>query len=168
MVFFSFFFEIFIFWAVRRGGDVGNKRAKNNPKWKITITSVTSYISGTVKHMIMIFGTLLLNDDISRCFIFCIFCILLFFFFLLFSFFGLGGGGAVGDKRTKNGLILQKNSVCCTSYLRIHISYNCHLWYACVKWWYLQVFFFSFFFKILILWVVREGVGFSLLRGGEI
>ena len=88
------------------------------------------------------------------------------FFFLLFSFFGLVGGGAVGDKRTKNGLILQKNSVCCTSYLRIHISYNCHLWYACVKWWYLQVFFFSFFFKILILWVVREGVGFSLLRGG--
>ena len=87
-----------------------------------------------------------------------------YFFFFFVSFFG---GGAVGDKRTKNGLILQKNSVCCTSYLRIHISYNCHLWYACVKWWYLQVFFFSFFFKILILWVVREGVGFSLLRGGE-
>ena len=50
----------------------------------------------------------------------------------------------------------KKNSLWCTSYLRNHISYDCHLWYTFVKWWYLQVFFFFFhFFKILILWVVR-------------
>ena len=43
------------------------------------------HISGTLKYMIMIFGTLLLNDDMSR----------IFFIFLKFSFFGLltGGGG---------------------------------------------------------------------------
>ena len=34
------------------------KRAKNSPKWKITITSVTHHISGTVYHMIIIFGAL--------------------------------------------------------------------------------------------------------------
>ena len=49
-------FEILIFWA---------KRAKNCPKLKITIISVTCRILGTVKH-IMIFGALVLNDDISR------------------------------------------------------------------------------------------------------
>ena len=36
------------------------------PKMKITIKSVMNYISGTVKQMIMISGTLVLNDDISR------------------------------------------------------------------------------------------------------
>ena len=41
------------------------------------------HISGTVKYMIMIFGTLLLNDDMSR----------IFFIFLKFSFFGLLAGG---------------------------------------------------------------------------
>ena len=34
------------------------KKQKISPKWKIKITSVTCYISGTVYHMIMIFGTL--------------------------------------------------------------------------------------------------------------
>ena len=40
-------------------GCEGGKRAKNSPKWKITITSVMCHIAGTVWHMIMIFGTLL-------------------------------------------------------------------------------------------------------------
>ena len=40
------------------------------------------HISGTIKH-IMIFGTLLLNDDISRRFLFIV---------LKFSFFGLLAG----------------------------------------------------------------------------
>ena len=42
---------------------------------------------------------------------------------------------------------MTKNSVCCTSYLRNHTSYDCHLWYTYVKWWYLQLFF-SFFSKL--------------------
>ena len=37
-----------------------------------------------------------------------------------------------------------KNSVCCSSYLRNHTSYVYHLWYTCVKGWYLQVFLFIF------------------------
>ena len=40
-VFFSFF-QFLIFWAVR------GKRAKNNPRWKITIRSITCHIWGTV------------------------------------------------------------------------------------------------------------------------
>ena len=64
-----------------------------------------------------------------------------FFFFLKFSFFRLLGG-----KRGKKWPKMTKNYVWCTSYLRNHISYDCHLWYTSVKWWwcYLQVFF-SFF-----------------------
>ena len=54
-------------WDVDFSGYSGGKRAKNVAKWKIII-SVTHHISGTVKHMIMIFGTLVLNDDIFRCF----------------------------------------------------------------------------------------------------
>ena len=39
-IFFSL--EVLSFWAIR------GKRAKNSPKWKITITSVMCHISGTV------------------------------------------------------------------------------------------------------------------------
>ena len=49
---------------------------------------------------------------------------------------------------------MTKNYVCHASYLRNLTSCDCHLWYTCVKSWYLQVFFFNFF-KILIFWVVR-------------
>ena len=70
----------------------GGKRAKNSPKWRITITSVTCQISRTLKHMIMIFGALVLNDDISKGF----------FRLLNFSYFGLLGGGGGGSKRAKN------------------------------------------------------------------
>ena len=45
------------------------KSAKNSPKLKITITTVTCHISGTIKHMIVIFGTFVLNDDVSRHFL---------------------------------------------------------------------------------------------------
>ena len=56
----NFFFIVlkFSFSGCYRG-----KSAKKRPKWKIAITSITRHISGTVKHMIMIFGTLVLNDD---------------------------------------------------------------------------------------------------------
>ena len=66
--FFSFF-KNFVFlccavggWGI--GGWVGGGVGK---KWKITIISVKCHITGTVKHMIMIFGKLVLND-ISRSF----------------------------------------------------------------------------------------------------
>ena len=61
----------------------------------------------------------------------------------------------------KNGTKWQKNSVWCTSYLRDHISYDCHLWYTCVKWWYLHVFFFifsKFCFSGLLVGTGRRGV----------
>ena len=57
-----------------------------------------------------------------------------------------------------------KNSVCCSSYLRNHTSYVYHLWYTCVKGWYLQVF--LFIFPNLIYWVVRgwKGKQWSKMR----
>ena len=55
----------------------GGKRAKNGPKWTI-ITSATHRISGTVHHMIVIFGTHILNADVSRCFFSFFFLILIF------------------------------------------------------------------------------------------
>ena len=76
-VFFIFFLEFWFFWAVRE--VKGQKIAQNQ---KITITSVKRHIWGTVYHMIMIFGTLVKNEDISRCFF-------LFFSSSKFWFFGL-------------------------------------------------------------------------------
>ena len=46
--FFSFF------WNFHYSGCYGGKRSKNSPKWKMTITSFTHHVSGTVYH-IMIF-----------------------------------------------------------------------------------------------------------------
>ena len=87
--FFLFFFNFLL------SGCLVGKRAKNSPKWKITIASVMHHISGTVIHRIMI-------------------C-------------------CQQGKRAKNGPRWQKNSVCCTSCLRNHVSYGCHLWYTFVK-----------------------------------
>ena len=56
---------------------------------------------------------------------------------------------------------MTKNSVCHTSYLRNHILYDCHLWYTCIKWWYVLVFFFFHFLKILIFRV-------SVVKGQKI
>ena len=56
------------------------------------------HILGTVNHMIMIFSTLVLNDDISRGFFF--------IFFLTFCFLrfygGLEGEGVKGQKIAEN------------------------------------------------------------------
>ena len=53
------------------------------------------------------------------------------------------------------------NSVCRASYLRNHTSNDCHLWFTCVKWWYLQIDIFSIFFKfwffgLLVGWKVKK------------
>ena len=60
----------------------------------------------------------------------------IFFIFLKFWFFGL-----LESQRAKTGPWWQTNSVCYTSYLRNHISHDCHLWYTCVK--FFQTIFFS-------------------------
>ena len=55
-----------------------------------------------------------------------------FFIFSKFCFSGLlvrGGGGG----RVKTSPKWEKNSVCCTPYLRNHTSYDFYLWYTCVK-----------------------------------
>ena len=60
----------FSFFGLLGGG--GGKRSKNSPKWKLTTTSVRCHVSGTIKHLIMIFGALVVNADTSRCFFLCL------------------------------------------------------------------------------------------------
>ena len=72
----------------------------------------------------------------------------MFFFFLNFVIFSFLGG-----KRAKHSQRWLKKSVCCSWYLRNHISYDCHLWYTCVNDNISRTFF--HFFKIFIFWIVR-------------
>ena len=81
--------------------------------------SVVHHISGTVHHVIIIFGTRVSNDNISRHL----------FFFL--QNFDLSGYQRV--KTAKNGSKMTKNYVRHAPYLRNHTSYDCHFWYTCVK-----------------------------------
>ena len=46
-------------------GCYGNKKAKNGPRWQ-NILFVALHISGTIHHMIVIYGPFVQNDDISR------------------------------------------------------------------------------------------------------
>ena len=62
------------------------------------------------------------------------------FFIVLKFWFSWLLEGYEGKKWPK----MTKNSVCLTPYLRNCTSYNCGFWYTCVKWWYLQHFFFIF------------------------
>ena len=58
-----------------------------------------------------------------------------------------------GQKMAENDI-----KICLTPCPRNCISYDCGFWYTCVKWWYLQHFFFPFFsfFKILIFRVFQS------------
>ena len=58
-----------------------------------------------------------------------------------------------------------KNSACCTLYLRNHASYDDHLWYTILKW-YLQLFFFQLFI-ILIFRVVRRVEGQKMVQNDK-
>ena len=83
VVFFSFF-QNFNLWVVRGGGGRGVKGEKLSKMTKIL--SVVFHISGTIHDMIVIYGTQVLINNISRFFFF------LFFFKILkkipfFSFF---------------------------------------------------------------------------------
>ena len=73
-----FIFLKFSFFGLLRGGGEGVKGQKIAQNEKI-ITFVTHHISGTGKNVIMIFGALPLNDDISKHF---------FHFFEIFKFLG--------------------------------------------------------------------------------
>ena len=77
-IFAKFFFIFSKFWF---SGLLGGNRAKNSPKWQ-EIMSVVLHISGTIHHMIVIFGTQMQND-IARSF---------FKFFQNFSFSGCQKG----------------------------------------------------------------------------
>ena len=109
-----------IFWAGKGGG--GGKRAKNGQKWE-KIQSVVHHISGSSHQMVVILGTHVYNDDISRC---------IFQFFKIFIFRVVRGSGVKEEKMAHN------NKNFC-------VSYVCGFWYMSIKWWYLQQF--SSFFQ---------------------
>ena len=68
-----------------------------------------------------------------------------FFIFLKFLFFRLfEGGGGKGAKIAQK--IKNNNCICHLPYPRGNIAYDHDFWYACVKWWYLQISF-SFFWN---------------------
>ena len=100
-------FFILIFRAVREV-----VRAKNSPK--SPKNTVVLLISVIIHHIIVIYGTLVWNNDISSHF----------FIFQNFDFLG---------KRGKNGPKWEK-IVCHTPYPKKHTSDDFHLWYICVKW----------------------------------
>ena len=107
--------------------------------------SVAHHISRTVKHLIMIFGTLVLNDDISRggrgVLI-----------FLKFWFFGLLGGGVKGQKIAQN-----KKYIGHVPYFRTSTAYDHDFWYTCVNNDLSRPFF--HLFEIFFFQVVRGGGG---------
>ena len=77
------------------------------------------HISGTIQHMIVVYGTHVQNDNISWPF-FHFFKILILWFVKRVK----------GQKTVKNN---KKFYLPHTPYLRNHTSYNFHLWYTCVK-----------------------------------
>ena len=58
-----------------------------------------------------------------------------FFYFIKILIFQVFRGHQKGKKK------YTKNSANCTLYLRNHTSYDCHLWFTSVSWWYFQTFF---------------------------
>ena len=108
------FFQNFDFFDCQR-----DKRAKNGPKWQ-KILSVTCSISQEpyliwLSFMVHMCKVIISPGD--------------YFIFSKFWFFRLLGGW-----KCKKWSKMTKNAVCHTSYIRNHTSYDCHLWYTCVKW----------------------------------
>ena len=102
--FFFFFFYNCIFQAVRE--VKGQKMVSYDKKF----LSFALHISGTIYHMIVIYGKLVWNDDCSR------------FFFHFFKILILW---VVRSK-------MSRSSVCRGPYLKNHISHGFRLWYSCV------------------------------------
>ena len=111
-------------------------KRKNRSKWKITVTSVTRYISGTV---------LAYDHD------FWYICVKWWFLQAFFLFCQSLDFWVVTWVKGQKWLKMTKNSACRASYLRSHISCNCHILCTCVKWLYVQGFFFSFFWNFEFL-----------------
>ena len=109
------FFSFSKVWFFRLLG--GGKRTKNSPKWCKKFCLVMLYILGTIPHMIVIYGTHVWNDNISR----------VFFTFWKFWFVWLLEG-----LQSKIWFKMTKKSVSRAQYLRNQTSYDCLLWYMCM------------------------------------
>ena len=120
---FFHFFEILIFWVVRRV-----KVQKTDQKWQ---KIVALHFSGSL-HDMMSFVThkckMMISPD----------CFFIFSKCLIF----LVVRRLKGQKMAQNDKMAQ-NSVCCTLYVRNCTTYDCGFWNTCVKWYLQQVF--SFF-----------------------
>ena len=75
------------------------------------ILSVAVDISGTIYHMIVVYGTLLWNDDVSRG------CFLFFKIFILCVVKGEGSGGVKGKKMVQNEKFCLSGSISQESYI---------------------------------------------------
>ena len=106
------FFSFPKFWFFRLLGR--GKKAKNGPKWQ-KILSAMLHISGTIHHMIVIYGVVhMFKMIISPDFFFHFFKILIFWVV----------------KRVKRQKTVQNDRKFCLSHF--YTSYGCHLWYTCV------------------------------------
>ena len=110
----TFFFQIFIF-----GVNSGVKGQKNGSKWRKKLSVVL--LSGSIHHMIVIFGThvkvMTSPDALIKILIFRVVR-------------GRGKGKAKNCPKWQKIRFL-------TPYIRNYTSYNCGFWYTYVKWWYL-------------------------------
>ena len=117
------FFKILIFWVVR--GVKGQKMFQNDKTFcPLRWTSQEPYLM-YLSFMVHVYEIVISPG--------------IFFIFSKFWYFGLFGWWK-GKKQSK----ITKNCVCQAPYFRNHTSYDCYLWYTCVKWYCLQVVF-SFF-----------------------
>ena len=134
-MFFFFIFLKFLFFGLLGGRGKG----KNSPIWKKNNIRHTPYLrNSSIRSWVLVhLCKMMISPDV-------------FLIFLKFSFFGLLGGErakkcpkwkitvtSVTCHMTKMTQDDKKKSLCCSWYLRNHISYDCHLWCTCVKWWYL-------------------------------
>ena len=84
-------------------------------------------------------------------------CVKWYLLFLKFWLSGLLGGEGRGRGEYKGQKIAQNDKKFCLVrwYFRNHTSYDRHLWYTSVKW---------YFFKILIFWVIRRVKGQKMAK----
>ena len=112
---FFHFFKMLIFWVVEGGGG-GGKRAKNCPEWYSVCCF--PYLRNHPTYIVW------LSFMVQMCKI-----IISWGVFFNFKFwFSMWSGGWKG----KEWLKMTKLSVCCTLYFRNHLSYDLHLWCACM------------------------------------
>ena len=101
---------------------MGGRRAKSSLKWKITINppSAISQEKCSIWWWFLVhFCKMMISSGV-------------FIFFFFFNFDFLGCCGVKGQKMAQND-----KKLCQTSYLRNHTSYDCHLWYTYVKWFFI-------------------------------